>query len=220
VSWTARMLPAMGEGGADEHGQFERDLSKLPSVTHARVVVDKGRVSEIHVVSDGLKDVRQLKRDIETVAKAAHDIDLDHRVISISAMPDVDVRPTSNRFDLVSIGLTTTGGIAECKVVVRRAGDVGEGSARGAATSTGMPKLAARATIEAVGAALGYALPVEIGNALFVPVGELRVATVVVVLLEDSGQEIVVGGTHPVRGDQNEAVARAAVDAVNRHFCM
>lgn len=212
--------PVMGVGGAEDLGQFERDLAKLPGVTHARVVTDKGRIAEIHVVSDGLKDVRQLKRDIETVAKAVHDIDLDHRVISISAMPDVDVRPVNTSFELTSVGVTTASGIAACNVVVRRGEDVGDGSATGGATATGMPKLIARAAIEAVSAAIGYALPAEIGNALFVPVDELRVATVVIVFYDDSGHEKVVGGSHPVRGDQNEALARAVLDAVNRHFGM
>lgn len=211
----------MGAGGTgDEFDHFERDLSKLPGVTHVRVVQDRGRIAEIHVVSNGLKDVRQLKRDIETVAKAAHDLDLDHRVISISAMPDIDVRPVGNRFELISVGVTTASGIAACNVVVRRGEPTGEGSATGGATATGMPKLVARAAIEAVSATLGYAIPAEIGNALFVPVDELRVATVVVVFLEDGGHEKVVGGTHPVRGDQNEALARAVLDAVNRYFGM
>jgi hypothetical protein len=209
----------MGLGGAD-YAAFERDLGKLPGVTHVRVVNEKGRITEIHVVSDGLKDVRQLKRDIETVAKAAYDIDLDHRVISISAMPEVEVRPTTQLFELVSVGVTTASGIAACTVVARRADDIGEGSATGGATATGLPKIVARAAIDAVSKAMGYAVPAEIGNALFVPVDDLRIATVVVMFIEEDGRETVIGGTHPVRGDQNEALARAVIDAVNRYFHM
>ena len=214
------MLRAMGEGGEVDYGSFERDLGKLPGVTHVRVVSERARISEIHVVSDGLKDVRQLKRDIETVAKAAHDIDLDHRVISISTMPDVDVRPSGSRFELVSVGVTTASGIAVCNVVARRGEEIGEGSSTGGATATGMPKIVARAAIDAVSKVIGFALPAEIGNALFVPVDDLRIATVVVMFVEEDGREAVVGGTHPVRGDQNEALARAVLDAVNRHFGM
>lgn len=214
------MLRAMGEGGEADFGPFERDLSKLPGVTHVRVVVERGRITEIHVVSDGLKDVRQLKRDIETVAKAAHDIDLDHRVISISTMPDVDVRPVGSRFELVSVGVTTASGIAVCTVVARRGEEVGEGSSTGGATATGIPKIVARAAIDAVSKVVGYALPAEIANALFVPANDLRIATVVVMFVEEDGREAVVGGTHLVRGDQNEALARAVLDAVNRQFGM
>jgi hypothetical protein len=209
----------MGEGGPD-YGSFERDLGKLPGVTHVRVVVDKGRIVEIHVVSDGLKDVRQLKRDIETVAKAAYDIDLDHRVISISALPNVDVRPSNIRFELVSIGVTTASGIAACNVVVRRADDIGEGSSTGGSTATGMPKIVARATVDAVSKVIGYALPAEIGNALFVPVDDLRIATVVIMFVDEDGHEHAIGGTHAVKGDQNEALARAVIDSVNRYFGM
>lgn len=209
----------MGEGGAD-YGSFERDLGKLPGVTHVRVVVDKGRIVEVHVVSDGLKDVRQLKRDIETVAKAAYDLDLDHRVISISALPNVDVRPTTSRFELASVGVTTASGIAACNVVVQRADETGEGSSSGGATATAMPKIVARAAIDAVSKVIGYALPAEIGNALFVPVDELRIATVVIMFVDENGHENAIGGTHPVRGDQNEALAKAVIDAVNRYFGM
>jgi hypothetical protein len=63
-------------------------------------------------------------------------------------------------------------------------------------------------------------LAAEVGNALFVPVDDLRIATVVVMFVEEDGRETIVGGTHPVRGDQNEALARAVLDAVNRHFGM
>lgn len=214
------MLRSMGEGGEADFDAFERDLAKLPGVTHVRVVSERSRITEIHVVSDGLKDARQLKRDIETVAKAAHDIDLDHRVISISTMPDVDVRPSGYRFELVSVGVTTASGIAVCNVVARRGDEIGEGSSTGGATATGMPKIVARAAIDAVSKVIGYALPAEIGNALFVPVDDLRIATVVVMFAEEDGRDAAVGGTHPVRGDQNEALARAVLDAVNRHFGM
>lgn len=215
------MLRSMGEGGVADFGPFERDLGKLPGVTHVRVVPDRGRIAEIHVVSNGLKDPRQLKRDIETVAKAAHDIDLDHRVISISTMPDVDVRPSSYRFELVSIGVTTASGIAVCNVVARRGEDIGEGSSTGGATATGMPKIVGRAAIDAVSKVIGYAIPAEVANALFVPVDDTRrIATVAVMFVEEDGREQVQGGTHLVRGDQNEALARAVLDAVNRHFGM
>jgi hypothetical protein len=208
----------MGDGGDDGFDLFEADIGKLPGVTHARVVSERGRITEIHVVSDGLKDPRQLKRDIETLAMAKYGHEIDHRIISISTLPDVHIRSTNNRFELVSVAVTTASGIAVCNVVARRGDDIGEGSSTGGATATGMPKIVARAAIDAVSKVVGYALAAEIGNALFVPVDDLRIATVVVMFVEEDGREVVVGGTNPVRGDQNEALARAVLDAVNRHM--
>ena len=210
----------MGDGGDLGFDLFELDIGKLPGVTHARVVAERNRITEVHVVSDGLKDVRQLKRDIETLAMAKYAFEIDHRIISISTLPDVDIRSAGHRIELVSVGLTTASGIAVCTVVARRGEEIGEGSSTGGATASGLPKIVARAALEAASKAVGYALPAEIANALFVPADDYRIATVALIFADEEGNPSVVPGTANVRGDQNEALAAAVIYAVNRHLRM
>jgi hypothetical protein len=211
----------MGGGGDDEvFGPFEADIAKLPGVTHARVVQERGRITEIHVVSDGFKDARQLKRDIETLAMAKYALEIDHRIISISTLPDVDIRTAGNRLELVSVSVTTASGIAVCNVVARRGDEISEGSSTGGASMSGLPKIVARAALEAASKVLGYSLPAEIANALFVAADEHRIATIALIFVDEQGEPTVVPGTANVRGDQNEAIASAVIYAVNRHLRM
>jgi hypothetical protein len=210
----------MSEGGDEGLGLFEADIAKLPGVTHARLVSERGRITEVHVVSDGFKDARQLKRDIETLAMAKYALEIDHRSISISTLPDVDIRSAGNRIELVSVSVTTASGIAVCNVVARRGEDVGEGSSTGGATASGLPKIVARAALDATSKVVGYALPAEVANALFVEADQHRIATVALIVIDEDGRDSVAPGTANVRGDRNEAIAAAVIYAVNRHLRM
>jgi hypothetical protein len=209
----------MGEGpGGCDFDALEQDIVLLPGVTHARLVVDKGRIIECHVVSDGLKDPRQLKRDIETLAVAKHNCEIDHKVISITELPGVIVRAEDDRIVVVSVSVKTAGGSATCDVVVKRGDSMGEGSAAGVPTS--IPKLVARATLDACSKVLGEALPAEVLNAFIVQIDAYNTATVVLKFADAEGNETQSSGTASVRGDQNLGVAQAAVDAVRRHLGM
>jgi hypothetical protein len=208
----------MGEDGDAGFGLFEADIGKLPGVTHARVVFERGRITEIHVVSDGLKDARQLKRDIETLARAKYDFEIDHRIISITTLPDVEIRPTRHRLELVSVSVTTARGAATCSVVVSLGEAVGDGAATGGASASGLPKVVARAAVDASSKAYGEAFPCDVQNAFIMDSDEHRIATVILMLIDEDGREVMAPGTIQVRGDHNEAVAAAVVYALNRHL--
>jgi hypothetical protein len=205
----------MADGGMGP-SEFEREIERLPEVRAARVVASPaGRILEIHLVSDGSKAPKQLTRDVETVA-ATQGLDIDRRTISIAQMPEGSEPASSQAFGLSSISVGVEGAQATCRVRVARAESDGIGEGSAPATSSGRPRLIAASTLDAVSSLLGSRLPADCDNALIVDIGAHRVAVVVLVFVGDGGAQDVVAGVHPVRGDPDEAIARAVLDAVNR----
>jgi hypothetical protein len=200
--------------------ELERDLRKLPGVRFARLVADRSRITEVHVVSDGSKSPKQLIRDIETLAKAAFDIELDHRVISITDFPDHEVAPTAHRIELRSLTLATRSGVANCTVGIKRADDTAEGTVSGAATANNVPNLIARATLDAASSLTGSVFAAELEAALVLPAGVHQLALVAYTFVDEDGSASLVAGTHHVRADINDAIARAALDAIERRLAV
>ena len=200
-----------------DHGDLERDLGKLPGVRAARIVADRSRIKEVHVVSDGSKGPKQLIRDIETLARASYDLEIDHRVISVTEFPDDDTSSTHFvTYELGPLTVTTDRQQTTCTVEVRRGDLIGQHTTTGIGTTSALPRLIGEATLGAITDLTGTAVATQLANCLVVPVGEHNVAVAVLLAVDDDGHERVIAGVHPVRRDANEALARAVVDAVVR----
>jgi hypothetical protein len=115
---------------------------------------------------------------------------------------------------LARIASETSGFDADVRVLVRMNGIEREGVAHGSATA-GL-KLVAHAVIDAVRPQLG-ATAVEVEFADVVPAGSRQIALAVLRLLTGRGDHVVVGSAL-VRRDPNDAMAKAALDAVNRLY--
>jgi hypothetical protein len=204
--------------------QFERELARLPDVRSARVVsTPSGRLTEIHLITEGDKTAKQISRDVQTYAQAQYGVEIDHRIISVVQFPGeapatIGTAPPSRpKLTLASVQWTTEGNRATCRVRIEVGDQSQIGEETGPATSVGRRRLVARATTTAVHA-LGNEFPsADIQDVLVVEVGEHRVAVAFLVILNDSG-ETVSTGSAPVRGDESDAIARAVLDAMNRHL--
>ena len=206
----------VAEGRVDPD-ELERELERLPEVRAARVVVGPaGRILEIHLVSDGTKAPKQLTRDVETVA-ATRGLDIDRRTISIAQMPESGEPSIAHHIKLSSITVTVEGATATCRVRVARTDEQAIGETSGPATSSGRARLVAQATMDAVSSLIGSRLPADCEDALIVQIGEHRIAVALLVFVGEDGNEDVASGMHPLRADTDEALARAVLDAINRH---
>jgi len=75
---TLRLLP-----------ELEDAIRQIPGVRAASVVTDpQSRPTEVHVLASPGKPAKQVVRDVQSLAMAQYDIDLDHRIVSVVQIED------------------------------------------------------------------------------------------------------------------------------------
>jgi hypothetical protein len=227
---TLRLLP-----------ELEDALRHIPGVKAASVVTGPDAVpTEVHVLAAPGKAAKQVVRDVQSLAMARYDIDIDHRIVSVVQMGDDEVRTV----DSTSHGEDDSGVHAEGPVedtaepVVRPAiaaimvrsghgetvasvtlaiGDqIFEGTSAGPAGLSHRARLVAVATLEAVSELLGQ--PCEVESSAVVATGTREVALSVLTMVVPRTGEQVLTGAAVVRGDEADAVARSVLAALNRQL--
>ena len=205
---TLRLLP-----------DLEAALGRLPGVQAVRVVTgpDASPV-EVHVLASRDKTPKQLVRDIQSVALAQFDLEVDHRIVSIVQFDDADTPggAPANRVLIATITAQVTGLESTATVTLAAGGTLYDGSATAPATASSRPRLIARATLNAVSALMPVGA-CDIEYAQITQVGGREVAVSIVQVVTPDGEQIVTGSAL-VRGDESDAVARSVLDALNRRL--
>ena len=220
---TLRLLP-----------EFEESLRQVAGIRAASVVTGPDGVpTEIHIVASRSKNAKQVVRDVQSLAMAVHNLDIDHRIVSVVQfddgevavpavvqLPDNDGGPATSdsppRPVIASISIRTAGSEADASVVVSTGDESYEGRSIGPSTLSHRHTLVARATLDAVGELLG--LPAEIEFATVSTMGTRRMAACVIQVAVPRVGELVLTGSALVRNDEADAVARAVLDALNRRL--
>jgi hypothetical protein len=223
--------------------ELEDALRQIPGVRAASVVTGPdAQPTEIHVLADRLKPAKQVVRDIQSLAMARYDLDIDHRIVSVVQIDDAEapalrlaVTPVDpdEAIDVTDAATTpaveasprplvdtvvvrTSHTEAEVTVTLAFGGDVFVGSASGSSAIASRPRLVARATLDALGELLGT--PADVEHATVIPVGSRAVAVSVLQVQVPRTGEQVLSGSAIVRGDEADAVARSVLDALNRRL--
>lgn len=202
---------------------LESVLGRIPNVKAARVVSGLGgRVSEVHVLADRGRSPKQIVRDVQSVAMASFGVEIDYRTVSVVQLdepsqpgnaPQPGARPAGlPRIALLRVGAEIKGHLTETHVLLAANGKEYVGTARGPGSS-GL-KLVARAVVDAIaGFAEDSAIDVDFADVL--GAGPHSVAVTVVRLASPRGDHVA-SGSAVVRKDANDAMARAALAALNR----
>ncbi|MGN6333526.1 MAG: hypothetical protein ACTHOD_18070 [Motilibacteraceae bacterium] len=219
--------------------ELEQSLRQLPGVRAASVVTGPDRVpTEVHVLAAPGKAAKQVVRDIQSLAMAQYDIDIDHRIVSVVQIgedevngyprpdgaddeaagpaPDVDDAPATVRPRIAAITVRAGGETAEATVSLAAGDLVFEGTASGPSGASHRPRLVASAALDAVAELLGRPCTVE--SATVATVGGREVALTVLTLTVPRLGEQVLTGSALVRGDDADAVCRSVLDALNRQL--
>ncbi len=222
--------------------ELEDALRQIPGVRAASVVTGPdAQPTEIHVLADRNKPAKQVVRDIQSLAMARYDLDIDHRIVSVVQIDDGDgpalrlAVPPADGVDTIDVTdassapaeaaprplveavvVRTSHAEAEITVTLAFGGDVFVGSASGSSAIASRPRLVARATLDALGELLGT--PADIEHATVIPVGSRSVAVSVLQVQVPRTGEQVLSGSAIVRGDEADAVARSVLDALNRRL--
>jgi hypothetical protein len=205
---TLRLLP-----------ELEATLGRLPGVQAVRVVTGPdAKPVEVHVLASRDKTPKQLVRDIQSVAMATYDLEVDHRIVSIVQFDDADTPGgvAAHRVLIATITAQTTGLESTATVTLATGGTLYDGTATAPATASSRPRLIARATLNAVSALMPLGA-CDIEYAQIAQVGGREVAVSIVQVVTPDGEQIVTGSAL-VRGDEADAVARSVLDALNRRL--
>lgn len=234
---TLRLLP-----------ELEEALRQVPGIRAVSVVTGPDSVpTEIHIVASRSKGAKQVVRDVQSLALAAHGIDIDHRIVSVVQFDDGDNVPavirlpdpteraasserlSSQRLSPDSAPPDSIARPLIASISIRTAGaeadasvvvSAGDDSYEG--RSIGPSTMSHRHTLVARATldAVGelLGLPAEIEFATVTPMGNRRMAACVIQVAVPPVGELVLTGSALVRNDEADAVARAVLDALNRRL--
>ena len=210
--------------------EFEAALRAVPGIREASVRTGPdAHPIEVHVVAGGLKPAKQVVRDVQSVAMAQFDLDIDHRIVSVVQIPDDSVEAAEThaphedpvedampRPALTSITVTKADGDTVVDVSLAIAGSVFTGHASGPSGALHRPRIIASATLTALTDLLG--IPAQVESAQILDVANREVALTTLVLTIPRLGDQVLCGSALVRGDEEDAVARSVLAAVNRRL--
>jgi hypothetical protein len=222
---TLRLLP-----------EFEDSLRQVPGIRAVSVVTGPDAVpTEIHIVASRNKGAKQVVRDVQSLAMASYDLDIDHRIVSVvqfddgldDGLPAIITLPDAGQLTqqaadimarpvIASISIRTAEAEADASVTVRAGGASYEGRSIGPSTMSHRHTLVARATLDALSELLG--IPSEIEFVTVSTMGTRRMAACVIQVAVPGLGELVLTGSALVRSDDADAVARAVLDALNRRL--
>ncbi|NMR96372.1 hypothetical protein HKB01_03650, partial [Vibrio parahaemolyticus] len=105
-----------------DHKIIEENLQQIDSVISSKIIIgEDSHIDEIHIVSNGTRNPKQIARDVESVLLANFDYRIDHRKISVAQLDDIDIRKIKPRLKLNGISKETSGNKANVKVSILKA---------------------------------------------------------------------------------------------------
>ena len=215
---------------------LERELCRIPEVTAARIVAgDDGEIEEVHILSLPSKHPKQVVRDVQSVAMASFNVDVDRRLVSVVQLdagttetlfaaepengelpePVVDV-PT--RIEIVSVSAIPTGVRCTAEVVLSRGGQQATGTADGLVATNSLPRVVGQATMSALRCLEPAAARADLESATVLHLGDRAVALATVVIVVSPYEEVCSGSAVVRVAGELDAVARAVLDATNRRL--
>ena len=215
---------------ADDFGTYELDLTevereicRLPDVSISRLVAEpSGRVSEVHVVAHPGKHPKQIARDVQSIALASFGLELDRRIISVVQLGgdslDPQVLLAHARPSVVAITAEANGLRSLVRVTLGREEEEAVGFAEGSIATTARHRLVAAATVDALRQLEPAAECIDVDSAQIVRVDAHDIAVVTVVFVTPPSEQLVSGSAIVRPQQENDAVARAVLDATNRRM--
>jgi hypothetical protein len=195
---------------------FQEVINKIDGVISSKVVAEKNNVSEIHVVASTSRYPKQIVRDIESSLLASFDYRIDRKKISIAQIHDED-REERLRIRFIGVTLKTFDNTIECSVRLTYKNEEFSVTQVGINTASNRKKTVADATVKSVEKILGQTFVFDVQDVIVTTSNDITFVSVLVNMVI-SGKEETMVGSAIARDDVNNAIAKAALDAVNRRI--
>jgi hypothetical protein len=197
--------------------ELEETLCRLPAVDAVRIVHDRDRISEVHVLASPAKPAKQVVRDVQSLAMARFGVGIDRRAVSVVQLGEEKRGREADRPIITSIKEYPEGPSTTVTVTLTWNSEQFSGSANGPAASSARLRIIGEATLRALEEVLGGGPPLALDAVASTSVGVRPVIIAQVVSMRGVDEEVAVGSAL-VRGDEAEAVVRAVLDALNRRI--
>lgn len=197
---------------ATSYQEYQRVILRLPGVISARVFDDAAGAPRVHVVSDASNTPRQLIRQLVSLLRNFGWKELRAEMVTVVQLgvPDGELAGGS-RLRIAGYSVARDGALVEGTCRLSRLGTHYEGKGVGPSVVEAL----AQATIAAVNEAIGERMVVCLTAGLLDQGG----VPVVLVTARD-GQGEILTGTAVKHEVLEEAIVRAALDAVNRRVVL
>jgi len=193
---------------------FEKIISKIDDIISVKIVSNEEKIEEVHILASKVRSPKQIVRDIESSLMASFGYKIDRKVISIAQI-EIEEYNTVKRIRFDGISISTYGNFIECNVNLLYNDDEYSVTQKGIRTSASRRKIVAQATMRAVEKILGQAVAFEVQDVLLNKNKEVTYTIVIINMVEFQKEESLIGAAI-VKDDVDEAIAKAALDSINR----
>jgi len=193
---------------------FQDVISKIDGILNVKIIQENGNIQEIHILANKLRSPKQIVRDIESSLIASYDYRVDRRVISIAQI-ETDETKTINRIRYEGISVGTNATVANCTVKLSYEDSEFEITLSGIKTIANSRKMVAQATVKVVEKIIGQASIFDVQDVIVSSNRDVSFVSVIVNMITSNHEESMIGSV-VVKNDVNEAIVKAALDAVNR----
>lgn len=195
---------------------FTDIIKKIDGVLYVKSVESDNKLEELHIVASMMRSPKQIVRDIESTLLAMFDYRIDRKVISIAQIDNGTIKRIK-RIKYEGVSIETQGANIECKVRLSHQGEEFECVKSCIKTINNRYKIVAKTTLGVVGQIVGDAYGFDVQDVLLSTSRDVSFVCVVVNILVKDKEETLVGAV-VIRDDINEAIVKAALDAINRRI--
>ncbi|MBM7582760.1 hypothetical protein JOD02_001629 [Caldicoprobacter guelmensis] len=197
--------------------EYETFLNKIPGIISSKIVLNQeGDIIELHILASTERNPKQISRDVQSALMAKYGIPLDHKVISIAQIQDGSrICRVNPRLAIKSVSINMEDSRVEARVVLAKDDKAFEGTACGLNFTQGRFRALAEATINAIQQFLGGECMFSVMDIQKTAISGKPVCIVAISQVSDHTEGFLVGSA-PIEHDENKAVVKAVLDALNR----
>lgn len=196
-------------------------IGRIPAVLACRMIEQDGVIREMHILSSDARSPKQIARDIQSALLAKFSLAVDHRYISIAQIPSdmSDERAAAPqppaRLISTKLSLSLDQQAVDATVTLALGEKVVEATEHGEKFGLDRQRAVARATVSAINRFLGQDERLHLADLTECFLSGKRVSLAAILYEEGSRREDLVGAAFD-RGNGDDAVIHAVLDAVNR----
>lgn len=195
-------------------------IAKIPSVLACRMMEEDGAIREMHVLALDTRSPKQIARDIQSALLARFSLAIDHRYISIAQIPGemnaASKAPAApSRLVSTKLSLSLDQTTVDATVTLALGDKVIAATEHGEKFGLGRQRAVALATVRAINCFLAQHEQLYLTDLSECFLSGKRVLLAAVLYEDASCREELVGAAYD-RGNNDDAVIHAVLDAVNR----